>query len=62
MEAELEKMIKEKEDSLKVAIFPLDVVPIFQLPSIGASTEVASSTQTTSVEQVTQTLQNMSLQ
>jgi len=62
MEVELEKLIKEKEDILKMAIVPLDVVPLSQLPSTGETTAPTTSTQTPSVEQVTQTLQNMSLQ
>ena len=61
MEVEMEKLIKEKEDSLKMAIAPLDSLPISQLPSTGATTVATSSTQTVSVEQATQTLQNMSL-
>lgn len=34
----MEKMIKEKEDSLKMAIVPLDAILISQLPSIGGTT------------------------
>ena len=55
----MEKMIKEKEDSLNMAILPPDSIPISQLPSRWTTT---SSTQTMSVEQVTMTLENMSLQ
>lgn len=33
MEAELEKLVKEKEDNLKIVVVPLDVVPLSQLPS-----------------------------
>lgn len=61
MEAELEKLIKEKEDSLKMAIVPLDIAPLSQFPSTGETTAPTTSTQTPSVEQVTQTIQNMSL-
>lgn len=52
MEAEMEKLIKEKEDSLNMAIVPLDVVPISQLPSTRETIAATSSTQTISVEQV----------
>lgn len=62
METDLEKLIKEKEDSVNMAIVPLDDVPLSQLPSTGAATAPPTSTQKPSVEQVTQTLQNMSLQ
>lgn len=62
MEVEVEKMIKEKENSLKMAIVPLDVVPLSQLPSIGTTSAPTTSTQAPSAEQVTHTLQNMSLQ
>lgn len=50
MEAELQKLIKEKEDSLNMVIFPLYVVPLSQLPSTGATIVVTSSTHTPSVE------------
>jgi len=52
MEAEMEKLIKEKEDSLKMAIFPLYYVPLSQFPSIGTITAPTTSTQTLSAEQV----------
>ena len=58
----MEKMIKDKEESLNMYIVPLDAIPISQLPSIGTTTASTSSTQTVSIEQVTNTLENMSLQ
>ena len=62
METKFEKLIKEKEDNLNMVSVPLDVVPLSQLPSTGATSTTTSSTQTPSAGQVTQTLQNMSLQ
>ena len=62
MEIEMEIMIKEKEQSQRVAIVPLDAIPITQVPAIGTNTVATSSTQATSVEQVTKTLENMSIQ
>jgi len=50
MEAELEKLIKEKEDSLNMAIVPLDVVTLSQLPSTGTNNAPTTCTQTPSVE------------
>lgn len=61
MEAEMEKMINEKEQSQKMAIVPLNAIPISQLPATGTTTATTSSTHTASVEQVTKTLQNMSI-
>ena len=61
MEAEMEKMIKEKEQSQKMAIVPLDSIPISQLRTTGTTTAATSSTHTASVEHVTKTLQNMSI-
>jgi len=52
----MEKVIKEKEDNLKMDIAPLDAIPVSHLLSTGANTTTTSSTQTTSVEQVTHTL------
>jgi len=60
-EAKMEKMIKEKEESQKRAIVPLDAIPISQLPATGTTNAATSSTHTASVEQVTNTLENMSL-
>lgn len=53
MEAEFKKMIKEKEDNLKMAIVPLDLVPLSRLPSIGKTIAPMTSTQTPSPEHVT---------
>jgi len=44
MEIELEKLVKEKEDSLKMVFVRLDVVPLSQFPSIG--TIIAPTTST----------------
>jgi len=57
----MEKMIKEKEESQKISIVPLDVIPVSQRPTTGTTTATISSTQTVSVDQVTKTLENMSL-
>ena len=62
MEIELEKLVKEKEDSLKMVFVRLDVVPLSQFPSIGTIIAPTTSTQTPSVEQVARTLKNMSLE
>ena len=62
MEAEMEKIIKEKEESQKMAIIPLDAIPISQLPAIGKTTAITSFTHTASAEQVTKRLENMSIQ
>lgn len=59
MEEEMEKMIKEKEQSQKMAIVPLDAIPIYQLPTTGTTTATTSSTHTASAEQVTKTLEKM---
>jgi len=53
MEAYLENIIKDKEDSSKMAIVPLDAIPISELPSIGTATAPTTSAQTPSAEQVT---------
>jgi len=50
MEAEMEKMIKEKEQSQRIALFPLDAIPITHLPATGTTVAITSSTQTTSIE------------
>lgn len=50
MEAEMEKLIKEKEQSQRMALVPLDVIPIAHLLAIGTTNAVASLTQTTSAE------------
>jgi len=50
MEAETKKMIKEKEESQKMAIVPLDSIPISQLPATGTITATTSSTHTASAE------------
>ena len=61
MEVEMEKMIKDKEYNLNMAIVPLDAIPISQLPSTGETIATTSSTQTVSAEQVKNTLYNISL-
>lgn len=45
-----------------MVIVPFDAIPISQLPVIGTTTATTSSTQTMSVEQLTKTLESMSLQ
>jgi len=44
-----------------MAIVPLDAITITQLPKTGTSIATTSSTHTASVEQVTKTLENMSI-
>ena len=47
MEVEMEKMIKEKEQSQRVAIVPLDAIPFTQVPAIGTTTATNYSTRST---------------
>lgn len=45
-----------------MALVPLDAIPIIQLPDIGIAVAETYSNQTTSIEQVTKTLDNISIQ
>ena len=58
MEVEMEKMVKEKEQTPKTSIVPLEVVPLIAIP--------ASTTSTTSIgdvaDQLEKSVENMSLQ
>ena len=58
MESELEKMIKEKEATVKTSKVPLEAVPLAAIPI--AQTSTASTAD--GAEQRTKAVQNMSIQ
>ena len=62
MDVEMDKMTKENEQSQRVSIVILDSIPITQISTTRRKIVVTSSTKTTSAEQVTKTLENMSIQ
>ena len=43
MEIEMEKLLKEKEEATRVALIPLEVVPILSIPLVVPTTVGASS-------------------
>lgn len=58
MEAEMEKLIKEKEEAIKKVEIPMDVVPIATVPI----TIVSIIGRAEGVEQLTEVVQNLSIQ
>lgn len=62
METEMEKMIKEKEQSSNVTMVPLDVVPLTTIPTTGVATSTTPSAQSTDVvDQLTKAVENLSI-
>jgi glucosamine 6-phosphate synthetase-like amidotransferase/phosphosugar isomerase protein len=58
MEAKLEKLVKEKEKSVPMAVIPLNAVPL-----IGVSTATTTSVTTTEAsEKLAKSMEDMSLQ
>jgi hypothetical protein len=63
MEAEMDKMIKEKEKNSQLAIVPLDVVPLTEIRIVEVSTSTSTPAQTSDVLDIMgKVMEDMSIQ
>ena len=58
METEMEKLLKEKEEATRVALIPLEVVPISSIPSVVPATAEASN----GTDKLSKAMESMNLQ